>query len=109
MTFESVLAEQRVLLTGHRGFTGGWLALWLRAIGCEVTGLALPPNTEPNLFSCARVGEQLNSGFGDIRDFATVQTAIEAARPSLVFHLPAQPSVARGFADPRATFTSNVM
>ncbi len=76
--FEAALGKQRVLLTGHTGFTGGWLALWLRAIGCEVTGLALPPDTEPNLFSCARIGDQLNSRFGDIRDFATVKQAMEA-------------------------------
>jgi CDP-glucose 4,6-dehydratase len=109
MTFESVLAEQRVLVTGHTGFTGGWLAHWLRAIGCQVTGLALPPNTEPNLFSCARIGEQLDSRFGDIRDFAIVKQAMEAARPSVVFHLAAQPLVSRGFLDPLETFATNVI
>jgi CDP-glucose 4,6-dehydratase len=109
MSFETVLAGQRVLLTGHTGFTGGWLALWLRAIGCEVTGLALPPDTKPNLFSCARIGERLNSRFGDIRDFATVKQAMEAARPGVVFHLAAQPLVSRGFADPIETFATNVI
>jgi CDP-glucose 4,6-dehydratase len=107
--FEAAIADQRVLVTGHTGFTGGWLALWLRAIGCEVTGLALPPDTEPNLFSCARIGEQLNSRLGDIRDFATVKQAMEAARPSIVFHLAAQPLVSRGFADPLETFAVNVI
>jgi CDP-glucose 4,6-dehydratase len=107
--FEATIAEQRVLVTGHTGFTGGWLALWLRVIGCEVTGLALPPNTEPNLFSLARIGEQLSSRFGDIRDFATVKQAMEAARPSVVFHLAAQPLVSRGFADPLETFATNVI
>ena len=107
--FEATLADQRVLVTGHTGFTGGWLALWLRALGCEVTGLALPPNTEPNLFSQGRIGAQLNSRFGDIRDFATVRQAMEAARPSVVFHLAAQPLVSRGFADPLETFATNVI
>src|SRR6202140_2832108 len=107
--FEVALREQRILMTGHTGFTGGWLALWLRVIGCEVTGLALPPDAEPNLFSLARIGEQLNSRFGDIRDFATVQKAMEAARPSVVFHLAAQPLVSRGFADPLETFATNVI
>jgi CDP-glucose 4,6-dehydratase len=107
--FEGPIAEQRVLVTGHTGFTGGWLALWLRAIGCEVTGLALPPDTEPNLFACARVGDQLNSRFGDIRNFATVKQAMEAARPGVVFHLAAQPLVSRGFADPLETFSTNVI
>jgi CDP-glucose 4,6-dehydratase len=109
MSFEAVLAAQRVLLTGHTGFTGGWLALWLRAIGCEVTGLALPPDTEPSLFACARIGDRLHSRFGDIRDFATVKQAMEAARPGVVFHLAAQPLVSRGFADPLETFATNVM
>jgi CDP-glucose 4,6-dehydratase len=107
--FESALARQRVLVTGHTGFTGGWLALWLRAIGCEVTGLALPPDAEPNLFACARIGDRLNSIFGDIRDFATVKQAMEAARPAMVFHLAAQPLVSRGFADPLETFATNVI
>ena len=109
MSFEAVLAKQRVLLTGHTGFTGGWLALWLRAIGCEVTGLALPPDTEPNLFGCARIDDRLNSRLGDIRDFATVKQAMEAARPTIVFHLAAQPLVSQGFADPLATFATNVI
>jgi CDP-glucose 4,6-dehydratase len=107
--FEAAITEQRVLVTGHTGFTGGWLALWLRAIGCEVTGLALPPDSDPNLFSCARIGDQLNSRFGDIRDFATVKQAMAAARPGIVFHLAAQPLVSRGFADPLETFASNVI
>jgi CDP-glucose 4,6-dehydratase len=106
--FEAAIAGQRVLITGHTGFTGGWLSLWLRAIGCEVTGLALPPDTEPNLFSCAHIGDQLNSRVGDIRDFATVKQAMEAARPSVVFHLAAQPLVSRGFVDPLETFATNV-
>ena len=107
--FETAIGDQRVLVTGHTGFTGGWLALWLRALGCEVTGLALPPDTEPNLFTCARIGDQLNSRFGDIRDFATVQQAMKAAQPSIVFHLAAQPLVSRGFADPLETFATNVI
>ncbi len=109
MTFELGLAEQRVLVTGHTGFTGGWLALWLRAIGCEITGLALPPDCEPSLFSSARIGDQLSSRLGDIRDYATVRQAMEAARPSVVFHLAAQPLVSRGFADPLETFATNVI
>jgi CDP-glucose 4,6-dehydratase len=107
--FEPALAGRRVLLTGHTGFTGGWLALWLRAIGCDVTGLALPPETEPNLFSCARIGDQLKSRFGDIRDFSTVNDAMAAAQPDIVFHLAAQPLVSRGFAAPLETFATNVI
>jgi CDP-glucose 4,6-dehydratase len=107
--FEPALAGRRVLLTGHTGFTGGWLALWLRAIGCDVTGLALPPETEPNLFTCARIGDQLKSRFGDIRDFSTVKDAMVAAQPDIVFHLAAQPLVSRGFAAPLETLATNVI
>src|SRR5215469_17150763 len=106
---ETSIAGRRVLLTGHTGFTGGWLAMWLQAIGCEVTGLALPPETEPNLYSAAGIGQLLNSRLGDIRDFATVRDAVAAAQPSLVFHLAAQPLVSRGFTEPVETFATNVI
>jgi len=107
--FESSLAGQHVLLTGHTGFTGGWLALWLHTIGCEISGLALPPETDPNLFSAAKIADQLNSNYGDIRDFATVTRAVVRARPSIIFHLAAQPLVSRGFAEPLETFTTNMI
>jgi CDP-glucose 4,6-dehydratase len=107
--FEAAIAGRRVLLTGHTGFTGGWLALWLRGIGCHVTGLALPPETVPNLFSSARIGEQMTSRLADIRDFSTVKEAMEAAQPSVVFHLAAQPLVSGGFAGPIETFATNVI
>jgi CDP-glucose 4,6-dehydratase len=109
LPFEAVLAGQPVLVTGHTGFTGGWLAPWLRAIGCEVSGLALAPETEPNLFSAVKVADHLESRIGDIRDFAIVRRALADARPSVVFHLAAQPLVSRGLAAPLETFTTNVI
>jgi CDP-glucose 4,6-dehydratase len=109
LDFEHALSGARVLVTGHTGFTGGWLALWLRAVGAEVTGLALPPQTEPNLFTAAGVGEHLESRIGDIRDAALVREVVEEARPSIVFHLAAQPLVSRSFADPLETLATNVI
>jgi CDP-glucose 4,6-dehydratase len=109
LDFESALAGRRVLVTGHTGFTGGWLTLWLGAIGCEVAGLALAPDTEPNLYTAAGIGDGIASTIGDIRDFATVQDAVARAEPEVVFHLAAQPLVSRGFADPIGTFATNVM
>jgi CDP-glucose 4,6-dehydratase len=107
--FESVLTGRRVLLTGHTGFTGGWLALWLRAIGCEVFGMALPPETEPSLFVAARIADQLTSRFGDVRDPAVVMQVVNEARPRIIFHLAAQPLVSRGFAQPVETFATNLL
>jgi CDP-glucose 4,6-dehydratase len=78
-SFESVLSGRRVLVTGHTGFTGLWLVLWLRALGCDVTGLALPPDTEPNLFSASGIAGGIESRFGDIRDFETVERVVAAA------------------------------
>jgi CDP-glucose 4,6-dehydratase len=106
--FERALAGQRVLITGHTGFTGGWLTLWLRRIGADITGLALEPCSEPNLFTAARIGECLASRIGDIRDAQLVRAVIEEAQPAIVFHLAAQPLVSRSFADPLETFTTNV-
>jgi CDP-glucose 4,6-dehydratase len=108
LKFERPLAGRHVLITGHTGFTGGWLALWLRAIGADVTGLALEPCTEPNLFTSARIEDSLTSRIGDIRDPELVGTVVEEAQPFVVFHLAAQPLVSRSFADPLETFTTNV-
>ena len=100
---------KRVLLTGHTGFKGGWLALWLQHLGAHVTGTALPPNTTPNLFDAARVRDGMASQFVDIRDAASLNSIVHAARPEIVLHLAAQPLVRASYRAPLETFSSNVM
>lgn len=109
LSFEKLYAGRNVLVTGHTGFTGGWLSLWLQAIGANVSGLALDPVTEPNLFDAAAIGAVVSSRIGDIRDYATVKRVFETQDPEIVFHLAAQPLVSRSFDDPLETFASNVM
>jgi CDP-glucose 4,6-dehydratase len=96
-------------MTGHTGFKGGWLSLWLKKMGAEVTGYALPSDTTPNLFSAARVADDMTSIFGDIRDLATLQAAVQAARPEVVIHMAAQPLVRLSYTQPVETYATNVM
>lgn len=98
-----------VLLTGHTGFKGGWLALWLQALGARVTGLSEAIPTTPSLFALARVHENLHLDVrADVRDAAAVERAVRAAEPEVVLHLAAQPLVRRSFAAPAETFAVNV-
>lgn len=101
---------QRVLVTGHTGFKGAWLCSWLLMDGADVWGLALPPETgRPSLFDDVSLGRRMHSALGDIRDLETVEAAMAAAQPTVVFHLAAQALVRRSYADPVGTFASNVM
>ena len=99
-----------MLLTGHTGFKGGWLAIVLAELGAEVHGLALPPSTMPNLFSEARVSSRIaSSRMADIRDPQAVGAAVRESDPDVVFHLAAQALVRAGYRDPMGTFGTNVM
>jgi CDP-glucose 4,6-dehydratase len=101
--------NQRVLLTGHTGFKGSWLSLWLEQLGAEVFGFALPPDTDPSMFSMLRPLARQVSRFGDIRDPAAVRKAVDEARPHIVVHMAAQPLVRRSFRQPVETYSTNVM
>jgi len=100
---------KRVLLTGHTGFKGSWAAIWLNALGAEVTGLALAPDQDPNLFELAAVADLTRSLIADLRDPVAVERALSGHSFDLVLHMAAQPLVRAAVADPVATFASNVM
>lgn len=100
---------KRVLLTGHTGFKGSWAAIWLHAMGAEVTGLALAPEQDPNLFELAAIDDLTRSLIADLRDPVAVDRALAGRSFDLVLHMAAQPIVRAAIADPVATFASNVM
>jgi CDP-glucose 4,6-dehydratase len=100
---------KRVFLTGHTGFKGSWMSLWLQSLGAELTGFALPPPTQPSLFEEAQVGKGMRSIIGDIRDLATLQQALQAAQPEIVIHMAAQPLVRYSYQNPVETYSTNVM
>ena len=100
---------KRVLLTGHTGFKGGWLALWLQSMGAQVFGIALAPSTTPSLFDVASIGTGIQHHLIDIRDATAVTAAFAQFHPDIVFHLAAQPLVRASYQDPISTYATNVM
>lgn len=100
---------KRVLLTGHTGFKGSWMSLWLQSMGAQVTGYALNPPTEPSLFEAARVAEGMTSIIGDIRDLEKLQAVFAEHQPEIVFHMAAQPLVRYSYSAPVETYSTNVM
>lgn len=100
---------RRVLITGHTGFKGAWLAFWLAERGAEVSGLALPPEHPQSLFDQLHLGQRIRSVFADINDAGSVNGLMELARPEVVFHLAAQALVRRSYAEPVETFATNVL
>ncbi|MDX1997663.1 MAG: CDP-glucose 4,6-dehydratase [Thermoanaerobaculia bacterium] len=105
----AVYRGRRVLVTGHTGFKGGWLATWLTEWGAHVHGYALAPSTEPNLFTVAGLEGRLHSTLGDVRDLDAFRAAWRTARPEIVFHLAAQPIVRESYRDPLTTVGTNVL
>ena len=100
---------KRVLLTGHTGFKGSWLALWLQSLGAEVTGYALAPPTKPSLFETARIGQSMTSIIGDIRDLPHIQQVFSEQKPEIVIHMAAQALVRHSYQEPVETYSTNVM
>jgi len=99
---------KRVLLTGHTGFKGAWLAYWLSRLGACVTGIGLPPQTKPDLFNLIGIGALTQSYVHDLRDAPAVAAIVNQADPEIVFHLAAQPLVRASYRDPLGTFSTNV-
>ncbi len=108
-SFGDIYRGKRVLLTGHTGFKGSWLAEWLLALGADVTGLALAPATTPALFDELGLAGRLHHRMGDIRDLSVVRQAVEAAQPDFIFHLAAQPLVRLSYEQPVETYATNVL
>lgn len=107
-SFQHTFKGLTVLVTGHTGFKGSWLTLWLKALGAHVIGYSLPPPTEPNHFTLAHLEKGIEHIIGDVRDQAHIRSIFSDYRPHIVFHLAAQPLVLRSFEQPQETFEVNV-
>ena len=100
---------RKVLVTGHTGFKGSWLTMWLRELGAEVTGIALDPPTEPSHFVSTKLDHDIQDYRIDLRDLVALKNAIFSAQPDFLFHLAAQPLVRQSYADPVRTYATNMM
>jgi CDP-glucose 4,6-dehydratase len=101
--------HRRVLVTGHTGFKGAWISLWLQRLGAELTGFALAPATHPSLFEVARVANGMDSIAGDVRDLRQLTSALAKSRAEVIIHMAAQSLVRTSYADPVTTYSTNVM
>jgi CDP-glucose 4,6-dehydratase len=109
-SLQAAFAGRSIFVSGHTGFKGSWLALWLARLGAQVTGYALPQCTEPSLFKLANVRDSLTRHIeADIRDLPALTAAMQAAAPEVVFHLAAQPLVRLSYREPAATWSTNLM
>lgn len=109
MIDKSFWQHKKVFITGHTGFKGSWLSLWLHLLGAEITGYALNPPTDPSLFKLCKVDELLRSITADVRDSKLLKEAMHESNPEIVFHMAAQPLVRESYRDPVNTYSTNVM
>ena len=101
--------DKKVMLTGHTGFKGSWLSLWLQSMDAQVVGYALAPPTNPSLFKVAEIGDGMANIIGDIRDLAMLRAVFAEYKPEIVFHMAAQPLVRYSYSEPVETYSTNVM
>jgi len=107
--FNNIYKNKKVFVTGHTGFKGGWLSLWLKSLGAEVLGYSLSPSTEPALFSVAGIDKQIKSVIGNILDVEKLEKTINDFEPDIIFHLAAQPIVRLSYSEPVNTYQTNVI
>jgi CDP-glucose 4,6-dehydratase len=105
----SFWSDKTVLVTGHTGFKGTWLTMWLKLLGAKVVGLSLEPETHPAIFKLSGLEQQVNHNIADIRDKEKVESLVERTRPDVIFHLAAQPIVLESYENPLSTYQTNVM
>ncbi|CAD6509592.1 CDP-glucose 4,6-dehydratase [Paraburkholderia hiiakae] len=106
-TFEAALTGKKILVTGHTGFTGSWVCLWLQMIGARISGYSLPPETSPSLFTAAGLDKDIATTHGDVVNYNRVLEAVTSFEPDLILHLAAQPLVRRSYREPVRTFLVN--
>jgi len=107
--FNNIYNGKKVLVTGHTGFKGGWLSLWLKELGAEVIGYSLEPPTQPNLFETLGLDNKLIHIIGDVRDEKKLSSVFKKYQPEFVFHLAAQPLVRLSYTEPKLTYETNIM
>lgn len=107
--FENFFKDKTVLVTGHTGFIGSWLTLWLQLLGSNVIGLSIDLPTKPSLFQILNLEKKINHNFGDINDLQNLKILLDTHRPDIVFHLAAQPLVKESYETPLSTFQTNIM
>lgn len=109
MDMQAFWKGKKVLITGHTGFKGSWLSLWLQQLGADVSGYSLIPESTLNLFNLADIGSRMQSFYGDIRDYNRLKSVMEEVTPEIIFHMAAQPLVRLSYEDPAYTFSTNIM